>query len=449
MHPILNRSLVLFEKRHKGLDRCQNILHNISGYKMKKILIIISVITLGLGKCLYSEYKIINDDVIKNNFLIIPSIDFSNIKTDIKASYTNSIQRVGDFSAIPNYAFSYLNQMLINAVNASVSTIDCAIYSINMKDVPDALIAAKDRGVKVRVIIDESHVYPKADSQIKKLMQAGEGIEVRTLRGTRSYGVNHNKISIFDKTLVITGSYNWTFQSTYDNYENQISIRHQTYVKGYVDYFEWMWSKARKIEQGPSSELPEGYYGTPPQSPQNMITLNGVSVPLYLFSPGSNTENKIASLIDAAKVSVDAVTFTFSSKPIADAIIRAHNRGVKVRFLEDKDMAKASSMAKMVFDAGVPFKWMGGRDEKGAMHNKFIILDGQILATGSFNFTTNASVNSFENVVFTNDQTIVNAYSSKFGWFYSQAQTPGEDEFEVDAARSGDFYSDGYVKETE
>ncbi|MCX7648652.1 MAG: phospholipase D-like domain-containing protein, partial [Elusimicrobiales bacterium] len=191
-------------------------------------------------------------------------------------------------------------------------------------------------------------------------------------------------------------------------------------------------------QQGASPEVPEGYYGTPPQSPANMITLNGTSVPLYLFSPGSDTENKLAKLIDSAKKSVDAVTFTFSSKPIADAIIRAHNRGVKVRFLEDKDMAKASVMAKMVYDAGVPFRWTGGRNEKGAMHNKFIILDGQVLGTGSFNFTTNASVNSFENIVFTNDETIGNAYASKFGWVYSQAQSPlSSDEFEeIDTNKS-------------
>lgn len=388
----------------------------------------------------YGEIKAFDEKVISNNFSVIPSIDFKERIPEPRLSKSHSISKeeIGDFSTIRNYAFSYINNLIVDAVNASKSTIDCIIYSIQMKDIPDALIAARDRGVKVRVIIDESHVYPKADTQIKKLINAGDGIEVRTIRGTRSYGVMHNKITIHDKSLVTTGSYNWTFAATFSNYENLITARHPEYVNGYVKYFEWMWSKARTIDQGPSGELPEGYYGTPPQAPTNLIDLNGIGVPLYLFSPGSNTENKLASLIDAAKVSVDAVTFTFSSKPIADAIIRAHKRGVKVRFLEDKDMAKSSAMAKMIFEEGVPFKWMGGRDEKGAMHNKFIILDGKVLGTGSYNFTINGSVNSFENMIFTNDESIVNAYASKFGWFYSQATAPqSADEFdEVDSSKS-------------
>jgi len=385
---------------------------------IKLVLVLATSLNLFAG-----DYTILNDKIIKDNFSITPSFDFSDkLNTDVKASVSKP--KVGDFSNIPNYAFSYLNNLVVNATTDSLSTIDCVMYSINMKDIPDALIAARDRGVKVRVIIDNNHVYPSADTQIKKLMQAGDGIEVRTLRGTRDYGVTHNKITIHDKTLVTAGSYNWTFSATFSNYENMLVFRNPVYVKGYIDYFEWMWSKARTIDQGASPVLPEGYYGKPPQSPSNLISLNGVNVPLYLFSPGSDTENKLAALIDAAKTSVDAVTFTFSSQPIADAIIRAYKRGVKVRFLEDIDMAKSSAMAKMVYESGVPFKWMGGRNEKGAMHNKFIILDGQVLGTGSFNFTTNASVNSFENMVFTNDDSIIKAYSSKFGWFYSQATAP-------------------------
>lgn len=419
---------------------------------MRKVFSVISFIVVLVVSVFADDLKIFDDSVLKQNFSVVPNIDVSEkINTNVKASYTIR-NTVGDFSNIRNYAFAYINQLIIDAVKASVSSIDCVIYSIQMKDIPDALIEARDRGVKVRIIIDESHVYPEADREIKKLMSAGFGIEVRTLRGTRSYGVNHNKITIHDKALVTAGSYNWTFGSTFSNYENTIVFRHPEYVKGYVNYFEWMWSKARTIEQGPSGELPEGYYGIPPQSPQNMITLNGKSVPLYLFSPGSDTENKLAALIDAARTSIDAVTFTFSSKPIADAIIRAHQRGVKVRFLEDIDMAKESYMAKKVFDAGVPMKWIGGRDAKGSMHNKFIILDGKVLGTGSYNFTTNASVNSFENMVFTDDETVISAYASKFGWFYSQAQTPSDVEFEVsntttEATTKGFILDNNSVKE--
>ena len=419
--------------------------------RMWKVLFFI-LIFIGEISCLYSyDIKILDPDLIKSNFsLSVAEFDISKNIPQPKASYLDLKTDVGDFSQVKPYAFSYINDLIVKAINASKSTIDCLVYSVNMKDIPDALIAARDRGVKIRIIIDESHVYPRPDTQVKRLINAGDGIEVRTIRGTRSNGVMHNKVTIHDRSLVTTGSYNWTFAGTFSNYENLITLRDKDYVRGYVEYFEWMWSKARTIQQGPSGELPLGYYGTPPQAPTNMISLNGVGVPLYIFSPGSNTEYRISALIDAAKVSIDAVTFTFSSKPIADAIIRAHKRGVKVRFLQDKDMARASDMAKMVFESGVPFRWMGGVNGKGAMHNKFIILDGKILGTGSYNFTTNGSVNSFENIIFTNDQRVVDAYASKFGWFYSQAISPqSPDEFDEVEVGSRSLYFDHNKNEKE
>lgn len=389
---------------------------------MKKILYVLCGWLVGLN--LYAgDIRLLDEKVIKENFSITRSFNSLN-NPEVRVNPLIEKGTTRDFSNIPAYAFSYLNELVVNGVNASNSTIDCVIYSINMKDVPDALIAARDRGVKVRIIIDEGHVYPKADTQIKRLIDAGAGIEVRTLRGTQSYGVNHNKIVIFDRSLVATGSYNWTFPATFNNYENILTLKDREYVEGYIKYFEWMWSKARSISDGPSSVLPVGYYGVPPQDMSQTLSLNGVKVPMYLFSPGSDTENKIAKLIDAANTSVDAVTFSFSSIPIKDALIRAYKRGVNVRFLQDKKLAKSSQMAKDLYEAGVPFKWMSGRNDKGAMHNKFIIIDGKILGTGSFNFTTNASVNSFENIVFTDDLSIINAYKSKFGWFYSQAAAP-------------------------
>jgi len=77
----------------------------------------------------------------------------------------------------------------------------------------------------------------------------------------------------------------------------------------------------------------------------------------------------------------------------------------------------------------VDFRVRGGRTDTGALHNKFAIMDGALLETGSFNWTTNASVNSFENVVFTNNTAALNEYQSKYDWFYSSSTAPVIDFF--------------------
>lgn len=335
----------------------------------------------------------------------------------------------GDFTGIPDYAFGYLNDVTVKLIDASRSAVEISLFSVNLKDAPDALLRARDRGVKVRVIINESHVFSRPSTEVKKLL-AATGIEVRTLRGTRSYGVNHNKIGVFDRSVATFGSYNWTFGATFSSLENLLVARHPVYVDGYIRYFDWMWSKARKPELGPSPEVPVGYYGEPPQDPAPAQSLNGTRVPAYLFSPGSDTENRLAAILDAARRTIDAVTFTFSSKPLADALIRAKQRGVKVRFMMDEEMARDSFIAKYTFDNGVPFRVRRGRTEKGALHNKFAILDGEILATGSFNWTTNASVNSFENVAFVSDAGALKAYQSSFNWFHSSSTAPTSDFFQ-------------------
>ncbi|MDA8243666.1 MAG: phospholipase D-like domain-containing protein [Elusimicrobia bacterium] len=338
--------------------------------------------------------------------------------------------RAGDFSSVTPYNFSYLNDVNTRLIDLSAVSVDVVMFSITLKDNPDALLRAKERGVKIRMVVDESHVYPKADPQITRLSSAG--VEVRTLRGTGRYGVNHNKILICDGKAAAVGSYNWTFGATFSNHENTMVAQHPAYLAGYNAYFEWMWSKARALSQGPSAEVPEGYYGRPPQDPSPVMELNGARVPAYLFSPGSGTEERLAALLKASSRSLDIVTFSFSSRVLAEAVTDANRRGVKVRFLMDRNMAKGSGLAKLLFSAGVPFRWGIGRNDKGALHDKFAILDGQVMETGSFNWTSNASRHSFENVIFTNDAEAVKAYQAVFDWLYDHAQAPAAGDFDAE-----------------
>ncbi|MEA3306754.1 MAG: phospholipase D-like domain-containing protein, partial [Elusimicrobiota bacterium] len=308
--------------------------------------------------------------------------------------------KAGDFSSFPNYSFSYLNNLTVDIINASNKSIDIVMYSIQLKEFPEALIAAHDRGIKVRMILNQFHVYERPSTEIKKLLKSG--IEIRTLRGTRDYGVMHNKIGIFDKKLITTGSYNWAFSSTFHNHENMLLTQHPIYVKGYTNYWKWMWKNASTLEEGAQESVPMGHYGTPPQDENPVMEFNGLPVPSYIFSPGSQSEERLAELIGAAEKTVDAVTFTFSSRILADALIAAKDRGVKVRFMTDRDMGKSSWAAKLIYNNGVEMKWRKGRTTRGAMHNKYVILDGEMLQTGSFNWSINGNVNSFENMIFIN-----------------------------------------------
>ena len=330
--------------------------------------------------------------------------------------------RTADFRGLPSYAFAYLDELTTKAMDSATTSIDLAMFSVTLKEMPDAIARAKSRGVKVRMITDESHVYPKMFPALKAIIDTG--IEVRSLRGTRSYGVMHNKICIYDNRFVTTGSYNWTFGATFQNYENMIFSWNSSCLEGYRKYWDWMWSNSRTLSQGPSPELPEGAYGAPPADPSPSMDFNGTKLPSYSFSPGGKTEDMLVKTLDTAKESVDAVTFTLYSQKLADAVIRAKERGIKVRFMMDKAMGKKTAFAKYLVDKGVEFRWSTGRKGKGSMHNKYAIFDGKLLETGSFNWTQNAELNSFENVMLTDAPKTIAAYQSKYNFLYDQAETP-------------------------
>ena len=90
-------------------------------------------------------------------------------------------------------------------------------------------------------------------------------------------------------------------------------------------------------------------------------------------------------------------SYSFTSKPIAKALIDAKKRGVKIDTVLDKSNATAKySAAAFLYNAGIPVLI----DDKHAIaHNKIMIIDRQILITGSFNFTAAAENKNAENLL--------------------------------------------------
>ena len=89
--------------------------------------------------------------------------------------------------------------------------------------------------------------------------------------------------------------------------------------------------------------------------------------------------------------------YSFTSTPIAKALLEAHKRGVKVEVILDKSQkSEKYSEADFLVNVGIPTKI----DTKHAIaHNKIIVIDGAVVITGSFNFTKHAEENNAENLL--------------------------------------------------
>ncbi len=130
------------------------------------------------------------------------------------------------------------------------------------------------------------------------------------------------------------------------------------------------------------------------------------------FTPGDECTDVIVREIGAAKKTLLVQAYTFTSAPIAKAIVDAKKRGVDVRVILDKSQrTERYSAADFLANAGVP-TWI---DMCCAIaHNKVMVIDGETVITGSFNFTRAAQEKNAENVLVLRDPELAARYAENW-----------------------------------
>ena len=130
------------------------------------------------------------------------------------------------------------------------------------------------------------------------------------------------------------------------------------------------------------------------------------------FSPHGGCTDAIVKQLGAAKESVLVQAYSFTSAPIAKALMEAHKRGVKVQVILDKSQwTEKYSSATFFQNAGIPTFI---NDKHAIAHNKVMVIDGRIVITGSFNFTKAAEESNAENLLVINDVQLAQKYAQNW-----------------------------------
>jgi phosphatidylserine/phosphatidylglycerophosphate/cardiolipin synthase-like enzyme len=131
------------------------------------------------------------------------------------------------------------------------------------------------------------------------------------------------------------------------------------------------------------------------------------------FSPSGGATTAVVGELDMAKTEILIQAYSFTSKPIAKALLDAKKRGVKVEVVLDKSQRREKyTSADFVAHAGIPTYI---DDRHAIAHNKIIIIDRQTLITGSFNFTKAAEEKNAENLlVLKGNRPLVDRYLRNF-----------------------------------
>lgn len=146
-----------------------------------------------------------------------------------------------------------------------------------------------------------------------------------------------------------------------------------------------------------------------PQSQRNSQA--GCPTVKAYFCPEDDCSGALIRLFDRANESIDVAVYSFTHADIADALVRAKERGVRVRVILESEQLTSYSQYGKLKEAGIDVKI---DKNEYLMHNKFAVIDVSIVATGSFNYTVAADKRNDENLVIIVDRSAAEKYEGEF-----------------------------------
>jgi len=256
------------------------------------------------------------------------------------------------------------------------SEVKCAFYDLEL---PELIAALKLKNASL--VIDYASY-----SQNKGLLE-----DLDIIVGWK-YIQMHNKFCVLDDG-VITGSFNPTERGNEKNNNNVLVIRNEKIRKAYLAEFE---------------EMRSGVFAGGSKGKQSACG-NGSCVSVY-FCPEDCEPEIIADVIDDAQQSVYFMTFSFTDMQIAEALVKAHERGLDIAGVMESSQAGSYS----VYDYLMENKINILKDKNPYnMHHKVFIID-DIVVTGSTNPTGNGFGNNDENLVVVRDYGVYMRYLEEF-----------------------------------
>jgi len=319
------------------------------------------------------------------------------------------------------------NTKLIERINQANYSIDLALYSFfNMPEVADALVLAKNRGVKIRVVYDHRDGGSLQNS-MQTLANAGIQISRRPDETDTFHGIMHNKFFVFDardtvetNDWVWTGS--WNVTSTEVGWKNNIvEINDPGIASAYTIEFEEMWGSTTDTLNSSNARFGNQKVDNTPHNFNN----GGREVLLY-FSPSDGTTGKIISQINSADYNIYLAQYVITRDDIANAIFVRANAG----------MDDLRGIVDQVNSQGSDFLFLQGFGEmlvnpSPTLHHKYAIIDpaysesNPTIITGSHNWSSAAENDNDENTIIIKDVYVANQYMQEFKKRYNEAGGTG------------------------
>jgi len=348
-----------------------------------------------------------------------PFATISNSSGEMKEYFNTEVNTTYSTGVNAIYLHNLIDDTLIQYINRAKYSIDLTMYNFNndgISNVSNALIAAANRGVVVRVIGCGTTNNTGIDVLV--------GTAVHVLIGPNSSqraGIMHNKFILFDTEsanpndpLVWTGSTNLTDTQINTDANNVIILQDQSLARGYKIEFEEMWG-SNTATPNPANE----HFGsTKKNNTPHEYKINGKRVESY-FSPTDGVNAKIVQTINTSNNDLSIATMLITRTEMADAIVARKSANVAANVLTN-NAANNNTTVNTTLTTALGTHFVASSILPGIMHNKYMVVDqgapasDPLVLTGSHNWSAGADNDNDENTLIIHDATIANIYYQNF-----------------------------------
>ena len=368
-----------------------------------------------------------------------------------------------------------LEQWLIAAIDAANREVLVAVQELTLPKIAQALIAAKKRGVRVAVVLENnysqawseqrpSHLNQRERQRWRRLNrladrngdgrtsaeEAFSGDAVALLQaahipilddtedGSSGSGLMHHKFLVIDETSVITGSANLTSSglhgdagrpSTRGNVNHLLRINSPELASLFSKEFAQMW------DDGPNGAK-NSRFGLKKAKGRMQTVEAGETRVDVLFSPHPKRDrnhglNLLAEQLSTAREHIDMALFVFSAQQLTNVLREQIKAGVEIRLVADPGFA-SRPFSEVLDLLGVTLPDHNCKVEAGnqplkqalrevgtprlargdKLHHKFAVIDNKTVITGSFNWSPSAA--------HTNDETLLVIHSPQLAKHFTR-----------------------------
>ncbi|MXR42739.1 phospholipase [Halobaculum sp. WSA2] len=312
-------------------------------------------------------------------------------------------------------------------IRAADERVFLAGYTFGSERVAEELIAARERGASVRVLLDGGPVGGVSARQADLLDSlVAAGVEVRVIAGPHArFRYHHAKYAVADDTAVVLTE-NWKPSGTGggDSRGWGVTLRSPPAAEALAELFRadagWRdavpWDRYRGGRSFERADAATGSY--PARHPPAEVRVERVRL---LTAPG-NAESVVVAAVDDAESGVDVLQPTVEDGPMLASLRRAAERGVQVRLLlsgtwhlAEENAALVDELNRWADAAGVPFEARVAEptDRYGEIHAKGVVADDTALV-GSLNWNPTSARENREVVVALEGEAVAAYYRESF-----------------------------------